>query len=426
MRMTELAKWLMVMALGIATIWVYHPRYKHSSMEVRGFETFALAQSLVEHRGFSDPFQTLATGPSAHFPPLYPAYLALVMMAFGNGALGSNIIIWTVLLLLALQLMMLPILARYLGLGFWTGVLAALAWIAAGIPPNFFWESNLATVLVIGIVFCMHGSLSRPLSTRHILISSTLWGALLLLQPVVVAVFPFWLLLLHFRSQTSRLQKIALGLLPMVFVLPWIARNFVVFHQPVFIRDNLGLELAVSNNPCASPLFEDNDQSGCFELTHPNENYEEALKVQQLGEVEYNRGRLREGVNWITANPGAFAILSAQRFGAFWLPPRSENKSNGIIWRPFVVHLFSLLSIPALFFMWRNARSGAYVMLLWLVFFPPIYYFIQFMDRYRYPIFWATFLSGSYFITEVVRGLAGSRQGQGEVRDLDPLAPGEA
>ncbi len=359
-------------------------------------------------------------------PPLYPAYLALILMAFGNGAVAANIIIWTAVLLLAFQLMMLPILARHLGLGFWTGVLAALAWIAAGIPPSFLWESNLSAVLVMGVVFVMQSSFFGALSTKQILISALLWGGLLLLQPVVAAVFLFWLLLVHFRSQTSWPHKIALALLPMVIVAPWIARNFMVFHQPVFIRDNLGLELAVSNNPCASPLFEDNDRSGCFALTHPNENYEEALRVQQLGEIEYNRIRLREAISWIAANPRAFADLSAQRFAAFWFPPRAEKKANGTVWHPFVLHLFSLLSIPALFFMWRNARSGAYVVLLWLVFFPPIYYFTQFMDRYRYPIFWATFLSGSYFLTEVVRGLAGSRRGQGEVRELDPLAPGEA
>ncbi len=63
MRRTELAKWIAVIALGSVTIWAYHPRYKHSSINVRGFETFALAESIAEHRGFSDPFQTLRTGP---------------------------------------------------------------------------------------------------------------------------------------------------------------------------------------------------------------------------------------------------------------------------------------------------------------------------------------------------------------------------
>jgi hypothetical protein len=422
MRRSSLAEWIVVIVLGIVTIWVYHPHYQHSSTEVRGFETFAIAESLAEHHGFSNPFQTLPTGPSAHFPPLYPAYLALVMMLFGSGSTGANIIIWTVLLLLALQLMTLPILARRLGLGFWTGLVAALAWIAAGIPPNLFWESNLAAVLVIAIAFCMQSSFSRQLSLRHVLISSALWGALLLLQPVALGVLPFWLLVLYLRSKASHRQIVALALLPMVFVVPWTIRNFMVFHQLVFIRDNLGLELAVSNNPCASPLFEDNDRSGCFALTHPNENYDEALKVQRLGEVAYNRARLREAVTWIGRNPGAFAVLSARRFAAFWFPPRSENKSNGIIWRPFVVHLFTLLSIPALFFMWRNARSSAYVVMLWLVFFPPIYYFVQFMDRYRYPIFWTTFLSGSYFIVELVRGLAGAPEHRSEVQRTESLA----
>jgi hypothetical protein len=425
MKKIALARWIAVIVLGILCVYVYRPRSQHSQIEVRGFESFALAESLAQHHGFSDPFQTLPTGPSAHLPPLYPAYLALVMMAFGSGAAGASVIIWTAALLLALQFMMFPLLARHLDLGFWTGVLAALAWIAAGIPPSYLWESNLAAVLVIAIAWEMKSSFSGKLSTRQILISDVAWGVLLLLQPVAILVFAFWLLLLHFYSQTSRRQKIALGLLPVAIVAPWIVRNFVVFHRPVFIRDNLGLELAVSNNNCAAPLFEANDRSGCFAATHPNENYQEALRVQQLGEVEYNQVKLQEAVKWIVDNPGAFLVLTAQRFAAFWFPPRSENKSNGIIWRPFMVQLFTLLTLPALFSMWRNSRSSVYVVLLWLIFFPPIYYLVQFMDRYRYPIFWVTFLSGSYFIAELVRGLGGVRARDAE-GELDPLASEKA
>jgi hypothetical protein len=201
-------------------------------------------------------------------------------------------------------------------------------------------------------------------------------------------------------------------MLPILIVAPWIVRNWVVFHRPVFIRDNFGLELSVSNNDCANALFEVNDQNGCWAQTHPNYNYAEAQKVREMGEAEYNRMKLREAVGWIRGDPTRFADLTAQRFIAFWLPPHSLNKGNGMIWRPFGVQLFTLLSLPGLFLMWRNSRGAAYVVGLWLVFFPLIYYFIQFMDRYRYPIFWASFLAGSYFITEVTRGLVGARRPQ--------------
>ena len=400
-------RWTAVVVLGVVTLLIYRPRLHHTSIQVRGFEAFALAESLVEHRGFSDPFMPLPTGPSAHLPPLYPAYIASIILLFGNGPVAANIIIWIPAILLVLQLMIFPFLAETLGLGFWTGVVAALGWLAAGIPPSYTAEINYVSLLVIGATFLMVKSFREGLSRNWILLWAILWAGLLLLQPVVISVLAGWILLLCFRSRAPRAQIVALGLLPLLFVAPWMVRNLMVFHRPVFIRDNLGLELAVSNNPCASALFEDNDRNQCFAATHPDKNYSEALKVQELGEVEYNRMKLKEAKDWISANPREFATLTAERFSDFWLTPRSENKSNGMIWRPIVMQIFTLLSLPGLFLLWKSFRPGAYVSLLWLILFPPIYYVIQFMDRYRHPIFWVSFLTGSYFLVEMVRGLIG-------------------
>jgi hypothetical protein len=402
-----LTRFLAVIGLGILTIWVYHPRFAEHTIRVGGFESTALAQSIADHGEFSNPFHPLDTGPSAHLAPLYPAYLALFIKAFRSDSAVGDALVWASLLELALQLMLLPILAEGLGLGFWTGVVAGLAWIFAGIPPMFLWESTLAAVLIVYAALLMQRSFSPEMSRSELVISGLVWGALLLLQPVVIAVLPFWLLLLHFRSHRSLGQKIVLALLPLVIVAPWMVRNFLVFHRPVFIRDNLGLELAVSNNDCASPLFETNDQRRCFESTHPNVNYQEALKVRDMGEVAYNRVRMKEATDWIRANPGQFALLTVERFEVFWLPPQVVNHNNGMVWNPRVLQLFTLLSIPGIILMWRNSPVAAWILGLWLVFFPSIYYFIQFMDRYRYPILWATFLAGSYFIVEMARGLAG-------------------
>ncbi|HEV2730153.1 MAG TPA: hypothetical protein VGV15_08975 [Terriglobales bacterium] len=249
--------------------------------------------------------------------------------------------------------------------------------------------------------FIMGSSFTKEMSAKAVLLSALIWGALLLLQPAVILALVPWLVLLHFSSQISNRHKIALGLLPILLVTPWIVRNFVVFKRPVFIRDNFGKELANSNNPCASALFEINRRTGCFASSDPNLSYEEAEKVRALGEPEYNRIRLREAVAWIRTNPGKFLDLSARRFGAFWFPPFSLEQSEGELSRPWILYAFTLASIPGLFVMWRKARPAAYVIGLWLLFFPLIFYFLQFLGRYRWPILWATFLPGSYLIPEL-------------------------
>ncbi len=416
-------RWIAVVGLGLATAYIYRPKYStNSAINVRGYESFALAESIVEHHSFSDPFMAAPTGPSAHLGPLYPAYLALILTVFGHGSAAVAVLMWTSMLALAFQLAMLPVLAAQLRLGFWTGVLAAAGWLAAGIPPTMLAEATFIGSLVVVASYLMGKCLAGQASGNYLLIWAVVWAALLFLQAVAVVVLAFWLVLLHFRSQRSTRQKIALALFPILLVAPWIGRNFLVFHKLFFIRDNLGLELAVSNNSCATYLSDMNEQTGCFGRSHPNVNYEEAVKVRQLGEVEYNRLRLHEALRWITGNPGAFCSLSIERFKAFWFPPPSSNIASGVLLRAWILHCFTLLSIPGLFFAWRNSRIGAYVVGPWLVLFPVIYYFIQYMNRYRYPILWASFLAGSYFLTELVQGIAGKDESETDVAIAIPAA----
>lgn len=397
---STLLQWIAVIVVGISSLWVNWPDYPAGTqIKANGYETFALAESIVKKHSFSDPFWVLPTGPSAHLAPLYPAYVAAIIEIFGHGSVAVGILLGSMTFMLAAQQMLLPFLAKHLGLGFWTGVLASVGWLASGIPPTFVAENTMAGLLTVIAAFLMARSFTKEISWKFVLLWAVVWGALLLLQPVVILILFSWLVLLHFSSRISIRHKIALGLLPILLVAPWIVRNFVVFHRPVFIRDNLGKELANSNNSCASPLFAENRQTGCFASSDPNLNYEEAEKVRSWGEPEYNSVRLREAVSWIKSSPGAFLDLSTRRFAAFWFPPFSSEQSEGELSRPWILYAFTVASIPGLFLMWRKARPAAYVIGLWLLFFPWIYYFLQFLGRYRWPILWATFLAGSYVLT---------------------------
>ena len=403
-------KWIQSIAvagLGIASFCLNSPGYHPNSIIVvhGGSEAFALAESIVNHHSFSDPFKALPTGPSAHMAPLYPAYVAFIIAAFGRAAVAVGVLQTSVTLMFVLQLMLLPFLAKHFGLGFCTGFVAALAWMAAGTPPTLVSEATPAGLLVILAAFLMRSAFTQKMSVKALLASGLVWGALLLLQPAMILVLLAWLLLLHLRSPSSTAQKMALVVVPIIIASPWIVRNFLLFHKPVFVRDNLGIELAVSNNPCATYLAEINMNDGCYSRSHPNLSGEEALKVRQLGEVEYNQVKLREAVHWIRDNPSSFAALSRQRFVAFWLPPFCSDPATGVLLRPWVLDLFTLASIAGVFVMWRNARLSSYVTGIWLLCFPLIYYLIQSMVRYRYPILWATFVPGSYFLTQLAQGL---------------------
>ncbi|HEV2730152.1 MAG TPA: hypothetical protein VGV15_08970 [Terriglobales bacterium] len=124
---SSVLQWIAVIGLGISSLYINWPDYPPGTeIKANGFETFALAESIVKHHSFSDPFWVLPTGPSAHLAPLYPAYVAVIIEVFGHASVAVGILLGSMTFMLAAQQVMLPFLAKHLGLGFWTGVLASV------------------------------------------------------------------------------------------------------------------------------------------------------------------------------------------------------------------------------------------------------------------------------------------------------------
>jgi hypothetical protein len=191
---------------------------------------------------------------------------------------------------------------------------------------------------------------------------------------------------------------------------PWIARNYLIFHRVILVRDNLGTELAVSNNECAEFGTLLNEVTHCFEKVHPNANREEATKVRALGEAQYNAARLREAVLWIDNNRSRFMELCRQRFVAFWMPHESADLRRDVLQRgfrlqPYSIYIMTWLSLAGLWMLARRDIRGAVLCTIWLAFFPLIYYVVQYENRYRYPIMWITFLLGALPISRCINWL---------------------
>jgi hypothetical protein len=395
-----LSAWLMSTGIFLVAMLVYHvdwsPRARLSKL---GYESVELGNSIALKGSFSDPFAPLATGPSAHVAPLYPALVALVIRLFGTGPNGNFALMMLTKIVVGAQLALFPLLTQYMGLRGLTGAVGAAAWLVAdfSLLP---WESDFAGLVVVLLAFPMYRAFRSELSTAGVVGTGVLWGILLLLTPTPVLVLGAWLVCLRVLSRYSWRQLSLLAIIPVFIVLPWLARNYWVFHEPVFVRDNLGMELAVSNSPCATFSLDVNRQSECFKSSHPNESYEEASRVRALGEVRYNRIRMHEATVWIRNNRSQFLVLTWQRFVAFWFPsstgnPLEEDEHSLSEW---VTYSFTLLSIPGLLVLWRNNRFAATVFSSWLLLFPLVHYLIHFSTRYRRPILWATLLPGSYVL----------------------------
>ena len=55
------------------------------NLQGSGLETLAVARSLALTGKFADPFAPMATGPTAHLAPVYPAALGLIVQRYGEG-----------------------------------------------------------------------------------------------------------------------------------------------------------------------------------------------------------------------------------------------------------------------------------------------------------------------------------------------------
>jgi len=395
-----------VLLFGAALI--AYPVAYHSESRLRdtAFESLAVACSLADHGTFADPFYALKTGPTAHLAPAYPAFLGMLVYHFGDGPRGAFALQWCATVFMGLQLALFPWAALRMGMGYAAGFLAACLWLAAGIPKFDLGESTpygALLLLLACLSFPRDGGAERGAVS---VLAGILWGISWLLNPAGILVLAAWLAWMYFSRRLSG-RRVALTLLvPLAVVAPWMVRNRVALNHFVFVRDNLGLELAVSNTDCANWSFEISRSTGCFEALHPNISLPEAQKLLAVGEVEYNRRRMQEALHWIGANPKRFGELTAQRFAVFWLPSLGHfpwEQKEDVPRRRFLISALTVASIPGLVLLWLRQRLAALWCLAWLVLFPPVYYVTQYIERYRNPILWVTFLPAAYFLVEVTR-----------------------
>jgi len=394
--------------LFIAALARYWVSYDPAASAPIGSETYRIAYSLYDHGQFANPFRAIQTGPSAHLAPVFPSLLAGLMMIFGKQSTGLYAIQLAAVLTLSLQLSLYPLFTRALGMGSLTGVIGAAAWILAKPELIYAWEAFYASLVLAGACCLYRRQMDLQGPTGSTWLLGCLMGLLTLMLPSILPVFCLWLAWEVWQRRVVFFKRflVPLIVLPALIVVPWTVRNYLVFHRFILVRDDLGLELAVSNNDCAQFSTERN-QAGCFQRNHPNASVSEGKRIIDLGEPDYNQLRLREALDWIKSHPRQFAWLTTCRFIAWWIPTDigkgsfADYAGPGRLLERSVIYLMTLLSIPGLVILWRRDFKSAVVCASCLVVFPILYYLVQYSDRYRDPVLWLTFQLGALPISDL-------------------------
>jgi hypothetical protein len=380
-------------------------------------EALTLARRLAESGSFASPFLAMATGPTAHLAPVYPAFLAFLIHIFGSGPWGAFVLQNTAAAAVAMEVALLPLVAEALGMGIEAGIFAALAAMIARLPSFFAWEANYVAVLLECLTLVIF--MPNPSALRRFwywIFLGALWGFALLSSPVIALPFAGWLLSRGGGRPAfgNRRELWTVFAVAIVVVAPWIVRNYSTFGKFIFIRDSLGIELAVANNPCASYAIRISESTGCYGPLHPNISATQAAKVVRMGEPAYNSALLEDALHWIVANPEKFLQLTLRRFFYFWFPSDRGDAAGEILHGPARAHYAAIfgstiLSLYGLWALWRRNRPAAAWCALWLALFPLIYYFVLFIERYRYPVLWITFLLAGYAVADILSIVRGSR-----------------
>jgi hypothetical protein len=359
---------------------------------VDGNEMSRIAQAIASTGEFSNPYP-YPTGPTAHQAPVYPFLLSFVYRLPAASRIpvraGLNIFFGSILCAL--------VYFAGLGLGMRGSTSLASALVLALVPPSLSvelcndQEATLVGCLMVGATFAtvmwVRGSVKYSWAL------GLFWGFVLLAAPALALVYSGYLLLATALCDRRR-QVLVLVVTTSVMLMPWIVRNRLTLGAWFFIRDNIGLELRVSNADDALVDSNLNSEKGAMQTYHPFFNRLIAEQVRREGEPSVYSQLGRDAIHWIRTHPRQFASLSARRLVNFWLPP--ANSGLRTIWRAI-----SLALGPAgLILLWKKEKMPAAMLMVVLAFYPLVYYVMQSFERYRYPIEWAIVLLAVHTLNE--------------------------
>ncbi len=237
-----------------------------------GFEMVKIAQNMVDHGTFGNPFGVLLTGPTAANPPAYPLLLAVFIKILRQPSYVVLVALSGSILANAATAAMLPYVSfRWFGDAI-SGYIASVLWIGA-MQPYPSWDTNYTVAGLLAFCLLTASDMEKSGSfVRRALIAGIVAGCVFLLNPSTALIMLPWLLYLYLtkRKANSRSAlKYCFVLLVAFSILPfaWAARNYRQFGSFV-IRTNLGMTLYVSNIDCAQSTLIKDESNNCYQEHH--------------------------------------------------------------------------------------------------------------------------------------------------------------
>jgi hypothetical protein len=241
------------------------------------------------------------------------------------------------------------------------------------ILPNNIWYSYLTELAILVLIL-------YTLDSPHWSVYGIAWAAGTLINPGLLALVPAFVAYLV----TQRKSRQYIGLAACVAglcILPWLTRNYLLFHCLIPIRDNFGVQLKVGNQPGEKGLWKP-EVFPDFSLTELN-------RLAKMGEAEYDAEARKEALHTIHAHLAEFLGNTIRRVGYWWfgIPVQSERLGNLRFLKNLPLSAFSALAFCGGVCAWRKRNRGALLFVAVLLFYPMVYYVTHtYSLGYMYPI----------------------------------------
>ena len=285
-----------------------------------------VATAIALGHGIADAYFA-GSGPTAHLTPTMPAIAGLVHRLLGVRTTSSAIVLEIMLLgMIFSSLWLLAHAFVKIGVSRLAALGAALVFSVVPLFVNFeiyyfrYWEGALAVLLqslVFAALVYTDARAPRPLV---VLTLATAPALLTMVLPALgIAAVAMTGLALLWQRRWRLIAAVTAGFIvtgAAIFV-PWTVRNAEIMGRPIFLRSNLGLELALGMGKDVHTLGEFLDRT--VQL-HPFQNGPGRKAYQAEGELAYYDRLLRETTHDIAAHPAESVQIALRHMRQMVVP----------------------------------------------------------------------------------------------------------
>ena len=364
-----------LMRFGFVLLWKTYVRAPGSILPF-GAEVCSIADHIVRGKGFSSPFYQ-DTGPTAWIAPVYPYMSALVFRLFGIYSVASAIVLLGIQCIIAAAtgITIHALGRRTLGpeIAFWAAWIWTLSPIFFRWPVSWIWDFT-ASAFLLSSVFIVTLDVAEKNTRKRWLSLGALWA----------------LIARNYRAFKPWFSSAALAaVLFTALVSPWLIRNYIVFHRPVFFRSNYWFEFHLGNYHYSNGMG--------FSGKHPTANAAEFRKYAAMGEMGYIDYYKQDSQRFVREYPSEFWNLTLDRTLWFWDGTSLLYQSREW-WKPWEFWPLSLGGWLGLLFVLTRRPRGWLLFSAALIVYPIPYYVVYPVAKYRHAVEPLLVLLSIYFL----------------------------